>query len=116
MLMSLSGCYFGPIELVDSNAPPVIKDSNYLNGETIVIEQDRQFIYVYVQDEEPEFLSFSWTLSRDGIIPDAERYLDGRSQVSLSNSNTDLEGQILRCLVSDGSQTTSISWPLEVVP
>ena len=111
-----SGCYFGPIELVDSNAPPVIRDSNYLDGETIVIEQDEQFIYIFVQDEEPEFLTFSWTLSLDGIIPDAERYLDGRSQVSLSNTNPYLEGQLLRCTVSDGSQTTAISWPLEVIP
>lgn len=114
MLIGVSGCYFGPIELVDSNEPPTFKDSNYLDGETIVIQSERQFIYVYVQDEEPEFLTFSWTLSHDGIIPDAESYLDGRSQVSLSNTNELLDGQVLRCLVSDGSQTASMSWPLEV--
>ncbi|MCB9759039.1 MAG: hypothetical protein H6739_04300 [Alphaproteobacteria bacterium] len=101
--------------MVDSNREPIIKDSNYLNAEIIVLQQEDQYIYIVVQDEEPDLLTYTWTLSLDGIIPDAESFPDGRSQVRLSN-DIDLDGQVLKVVVSDGSYFTDMSWDLEVVP
>lgn len=115
MLIWSSGCYFGPIEVIPSNQPPALKDSNYADGETIVIEREDQFIFIVIEDEEPELLQFTWSLSLDGFIPDAQSWLDGRSQVSLSNTDAGLEGQTLKCIVSDDSFDLTLAWPLEVV-
>ncbi|MCB9791913.1 MAG: hypothetical protein H6741_04225 [Alphaproteobacteria bacterium] len=114
--MLVAGCYFGEIEVLPLDQPPVLKDSNHVNGETIVIERENQFIFIQVSDEVPEQLDYTWSLSHDGFVGDAESYPDGRSQVRLSNTDPGLDGQTLKCLVSDGSFDLTVSWPLEVVP
>ena len=122
MLGCMTACYFGPIELVESNVAPVFSQSNYPANGVILVERIDQSVFVVVRDEKPQKLSYVWTLSSDGYRGDAisqqidENY--GWSELTLATKEDDLanlSGQILSCTASDGVLETRISWTLEVV-
>ncbi len=116
-ILTLSpGCYFGPIDLIDSNTTPVIYSSNVKFNEPLQIEKDLTRVVVYASDDDEASLSAAWDLSDDGFIHDAQTSYDPVfwTQVELELDD-DLDGQILTVRVNDGVNNASESWQLEVV-
>ncbi len=111
-----TGCYFGPINAIDSNTSPEIYSSNVKFGEPLLIEKDATRVVVYASDDDEATLFAVWDLSADGFIHDAQTSYDPTfwTQVELDRDD-DLDGQVLTVMVSDGRTQDVESWLLEVV-
>lgn len=115
ILTGLSGCYFGPINPIEEDMPPVFISSNKepVNA-TMVIEQSTN-VFVIMSDEDPETLRYEWVLSEDGWVENAKTVSPGATQVFLE-ADPDLDGQRLTLTAIDREQQyTSVFWQLEVL-
>ena len=109
MLSILLAC----AEPEDNRAPEVIEEG-FANGSTIEVDGDGVLVYVVVEDPEEDPVTFVWELSEGGTPESTGIVARVGSQVDLDQDPA-LDGQTLRCAISDGTNTIERSWPLVVV-
>ena len=123
-----SGClYIGPITLLeDENVPPEIMshtdglvycpDDGYAEGEMCIVNQ-QQLVFLTAMDENDDALEFYWWGTGSGPIENAVTSSSGEFQTSnirLSPADV-IDGEELKCSVSDGSSDTKTqTWTLVV--
>lgn len=132
LFLGASGClYTGPVLLEpDVNTPPEIH--SYLDGrltcddqtleeygeDTICITDADQIVFLTAIDEDDDVLDFYWEGSGSGVIATSVETYTGdfqTSQITLYRESV-VDGEELRCTVSDGSQDwTTQSWTLRVI-
>lgn len=96
------------------NLPPQIVTASAEDGEVIKLDEDLNTIWVQVYDEDPDSLTYTWTLSLWGEINEELVQVNPEgAQVELEN-DPDLDGQSLTCTVSDGVGSDRIDWTLSV--
>ena len=96
------------------NLPPQIVTASAEDGTVIKLEGNTNIVWVQVYDEDPESLSYTWTLSLWGeISEDLVQVNPEGAQVEL-DGDPDLDGQSLTCIVSDGLGSDRIDWTLSV--
>ncbi len=95
--------------------PPEVVSFSHDNGALIQIGAFGQAVFLAAVDPDEDEVGFRWSLSVDGLQATAEE-VDHGSQLWLDPLER-LDGQELRCEVSDGQhQATTFIWPLEVLP
>lgn len=95
--------------------PPTVVSYSHENGSPIQVGSFGQAVFLAALDPEGDPVTFRWALSADGVQPTAKPIADG-SQLELFPV-AGLDGQELRCEVSDGKhQATTFIWPVEVLP
>lgn len=115
MLSVCSACYFGKIEVIDNDMPPIILTYNKTPMQTLPLESSEVRVFVLVSDENPDTLRYEWFLSESGSIDDAKRLPGGGTEVVLKTDES-LDGQRLHLSIVDQMvQQTSTWWDLEVV-
>lgn len=113
-MLAAPGCFYpGPLPDLVNNVPPDLIAAAVEDGQTIVIGERGQRVFVIAQDDDGDDILFSWSLSRDGVIGTAQPIPDG-SQVDLTADEA-LDGQELSCVVYDtAGNALTLRWPLEV--
>jgi len=111
---SLSACYLGPIRVYSTNTAPELLNAHAPDGGDYVLETEQK-LFVVVSDEEPDLLDFTWTMSREGILPNVELITGDNpgSQVVLSPDPA-YDGQLVTCIADDGEYVSSWAWTLVV--
>jgi hypothetical protein len=110
-----SACYFGKIEVIDTDMPPLILTYNKTPMQTLPLESSEVRVFVLVSDENPDTLRYEWFLSESGSIDDSKRLPGGGTEVVLKTDDS-LDGQRLHLSIIDEMvQQTSTWWDLEVV-
>lgn len=113
--LGLTGCYFGPINILEANVPPEIVSSNKAPWDGPLRLESGTNIYAFVVDEDPESLRYEWLLSDEGWVDDARTLSPGATQIYLE-ADPKLDGQRLTLSVFDAErQFDSVYWDLEVL-
>lgn len=111
----LTGCYFGPINILEADVPPEIASSNKAPWDGPLRLESGTNIYAFVLDEDPESLRYEWLLSDEGWVDNARTLSPGATQLYL-DADPKLDGQRLTLSVFDVEQQfDSIYWDLEVL-
>lgn len=113
--LGLTGCYFGPINILEADVPPEIASSNKAPWNGPLRLESGTSIYAFVVDEDPESLRYEWLLSDEGWVDNARTLSPGATQIYL-DADPKLDGQRLTLSVFDAEQQSdSIYWDLEVL-
>ncbi len=113
--LGLTGCYFGPIYILEADVPPEIASSNKAPWDGPLQLEGGTNIYAFVLDEDPESLRYEWSLSDEGRVDNAITLSPGATQIYL-DAEPKLDGQRLTLSVFDSErQSDSIYWDLEVL-
>jgi hypothetical protein len=113
--LGLTGCYFGPIKILEADVPPEIVSSNKAPWDGPLQLEGGTNIYAYVQDEDQGTLRFEWLLSDEGWVDSAQTLSPGATQIYL-DADPKLDGQRLTLSVYDSAQHfDSVYWDLEVL-
>lgn len=115
ILVGLTGCYFGPIYILEADLPPEIASSNKAPWNGPLRLEGGTNVYAFVLDEDPESLRYEWLLSDEGWVDSAITLSPGATQIYLE-ADPKLDGQRLTLSVFDTEQQfDSIYWDLEVL-
>jgi len=127
-----TGCpYWGPITYIpDENVLPIIQShtdgtQHCPEGDTalaaeddvLCIAFDGQTVFVTATDADGDTLAFHWEGSATGRIGSAENTQDGDiySSKIVVDRDTLVDGETLKCWISDGSsEFTSLEWKVVV--
>ncbi len=117
----LSGCfYLVPFEYAPENLPPEVVGMSPVNDSPVILDSDTT-LTVFVQDPEADLVTFTWTLTEEGYMGEAEPVPTGREDQGYYGHQLPLhedpkyDGQTASCDVWDGeSEHVTVRWDLEV--
>ena len=114
VLTVCTSCYLGPIRVYSTNTPPELLNAHAPTESDFVLETEQK-LFVVVSDEEPDLVHFTWTMSREGILPNVELITGDNpgSQVVLQ-PDPSYDGQVVTCIADDGEYVESWWWTLVV--
>ena len=86
------------------------------NEKNILCLSSETIVFVIVDDDDGDMLSFEWSLSQSGSVESAENTAQPSGQVSeIALIPEDVvDGETLRCMASDGNESESVEWTLSL--
>ena len=127
--LSASCLYLGPITAEVENLPPEILNTTdgeqfcdadtleeHVGENLLCVVRDEQVVYVTARDPDGDVLEFWWEASATGVFGSAREFYQGDFQSSELTLQRDelVDGEELRCTVTDGEELRSVSWTVVV--